>query len=189
MAFKDHGDLLQGSVSCPFADAVDGNLYLSCAVEHTFERVGCCHSQIVVAVSGDDGLVDVVDMLFEVFNLCAVLVWQAISGGVRDVDHSGTSLDDGLDHACEVLVVGASGILSVELYVVDILFGVSHCAHCALQDVFAVGIELIFDMRVTCADTRVDTFVLGIFQRLGSHVDVLFYGTCECADGRPCHRF
>ena len=99
-----------------------------------------------MAVGGDDRLVDVVDMLFEVLDLGTVFVGEAIAGGIRYVDHSGTGLDDGLYHTCEILVVGASGILSVELDVVNILLGVGHGAYSTLQDVFAVGIELILDM-------------------------------------------
>ena len=46
LQYAKHKRIHTGSL----ADAVDGYLHLSCSVEHTLERVGCCHAEVVVAV-------------------------------------------------------------------------------------------------------------------------------------------
>ena len=42
-------------------------------------------------------------------------------------------------------------------------------------------------MAVAGAYAGMDTFVLGILQRFGSHIDVFFHGAGQGANGGPCH--
>ena len=44
MTFQNHGDLLEGGVTSPFADTVDGHLHLSRTCQHTIQSVGCRHT-------------------------------------------------------------------------------------------------------------------------------------------------
>ena len=128
-------------------------------------------------------------MLFEVFDLRPILVGEAIACGVGNVDHSGSGLDDSFDDFSEVLIVGASGILSIELNVIDILLGISYGPYGTLEDLLTGGVELIFNMIVARADTRMDAFMFGILQSLSGAVNVFFHGACQCADSRPSHGF
>ncbi len=59
VAFQDHGNLFECGVARALPDTVDRHLHLSGPVQHAFQRVGCCHAQVVMTVGGDDSLVDV----------------------------------------------------------------------------------------------------------------------------------
>ena len=177
MASQDHRNLFQRGVTSALSDAVDGHFHLSGASHHAVEGVGRSHSEVVVAMSGDDGAVDVIYMLFQVFDFLEILLWQTVARGVRDVHHGGTGLDDGLHDTRQVLVVGASGVLAVEFHVIHIFLGIARGSHGALQDLLARRVELIEDVLIAGADARVDTFVLGILQSLKCHINVAFYGT------------
>ena len=50
---------------------------------------------------------------------------------------------------------------------------------------FARRVEFELDVLVTRADTRVNTLVLGILQRLNSHVDVVFYSSRQRTNRGP----
>ena len=142
-----------------------------------------------MAVGGDDGLVDTVDVLHKIADLGAVLLGQAVAGGVGDVHHGGTRFDDGLDDAGKVFVVGASGILGIELHVFHEFLRVFHSGYTTLDDFFAGGVELIFNMVVAGTDAGVDALVAGILEGFDGNIDVLLYGAGEGADGGPRHGF
>ena len=142
-----------------------------------------------MTVGGDDCLVDVVDMLFQIFDLCTIFVRQTVTCCIRDVDDRGTRFDDCLNDTRQILVVRASGILRVELDILNILLRVCHGTDGTLEDVLAVAVALVLYMIVARSQPRVDALVLGILQCLGRTVDILLHGTCQCADGRPCNRF
>ena len=185
MTFEDHGHLLEGCVARPLSDAVDGDLHLSGSIEYSAHGVGCGHTEVVMAVGGKDGVLNPIDMVAEVFDFLSVLRREAVSGCVGNVDHGGTRLDDRLHHSGEVFVVRSSGIFGIELHVVHKSACIFHCCHCPLDDFLAVGVELILDMRVRGADSGVDTFSLGEFERLYRHVDIFLHGSGECAYSWP----
>ena len=81
------------------------------------------------------------DILF-----CSVFLRQAVAGGVGYVHHSGTSLDDGFNHAGQILVVGTAGILAIELHVLHIFLGVFGGGNGAFQNLVFGGVEFIFDV-------------------------------------------
>ena len=188
VGFQNHRNFLEGCVSCPFADAVDCDLALPCTVHYAGHRVGRGHSQIIVAMSGDYGLVDVRDIVAEIFDLRTIFRRKAIPGGIRNVDNGGPGIDNGLDHSRKVFIVSPSGILSIELHVVRELSRVTHRLHGALEDFLAVGVELVADMGVGRAYAGMDTAVLGIFQCLGGDFNILLHRPCQGADGRPGDR-
>ena len=188
MGLQNHRNLLQGGVPRPFADAVDRDLALAGAVQQAGHRVGRRHPEVVVAVGGDDGLVDSVHVLHQVLDLGAELLRQAIARRVGDVHHSRARLDHRLHHAGEELVVGTAGVLRIEFNVLDVLLRVLDGADGPFQDLFPGGIELVADVRVGGADPGVDPAPLGVLQRLRGHVDVLFHGPRQRADRGPGHR-
>ena len=65
-------------------------------------------------------------MLYQIFNLGSILLGQTVARSVGNVDDGSASLDDSLNHTCQILVVGTSGILGIELYVLYISLGIGH---------------------------------------------------------------
>ena len=189
VAFANHGYLFERGVPGPFANTVDGYFGLTGAVLYTRHRVGRGHAQVVVAVGGDNHPVYSGHVLFEVANLAAELVGQAIAGGVGYVDNGSPGLDDGLDHAGQVFVVGAACIFGIELNVLDILFGIFDRGDSALDNLLAGGVELVFDVVVRSAYAGVYTFVPGILQGFGRYLYIVFDRSGKGTNGGPCHRF
>ena len=187
MTLEYHGYLFEGCVAGAFAYAVDGHLDLARAVLHTAQGVGCGHAQVVVAVCRDDGAVYVVHVLHEILDFAAVLFGQTVAGGIGDVYHRGSRLDDSLDHAGEILIVGAAGVFGVEFHILYIALGILHRRHSTLQYLFAVAVELVLDVLVAGAYTCVDALVAGVAEGVGCHVYVFLHGACQRTYRGPCH--
>ena len=187
MTLQDHRYLLQRGVACTLTDTVDGHLHLTGTSHHTVEGVGRRHAQVVVAMGGDDGTVNTVDMLLQILDLLEILLWQAVARGIRDIHHRGPSLDHGLHHLCQILIVRTACILAVELHIVNKALGILRSSHGPLENLLTGGVEFVLNVLVRGADTRVDTLVLGILQRIEGHVDIFLYGTCQRTDHGPCH--
>ena len=132
-------------------------------------------------------ILDAVNVIHQILDLGTIFIRQAIAGGVRNVNYGSTCLDDSLYHASQILIVGTTSVLSVELHILNILLGILDSSHGTLDDLLAVGIELIFDMAIAGTDTRMNSLMLSILQRLGSTVDILFHRTGQRTDGRPCY--
>ena len=126
-------------------------------------------------------------MLFQILDLLEIFLRQAIARSIGYIYHCGTSLDDSLHHLSQIFIVSTACILTIELHIVDIALGILRGSHCLFEDMLAVGVELIQDMLIAGADTRMDTLVLSILQGLESHIDVALYSTCQRTDNRPCH--
>ena len=189
MAFDNHGHLFKAGVSCPFADTVDGHFHLACTVEYALHGVGRGHTQVVVAMGGDDGLVDTIHMLHQVLYLRTVFVGQAVSRCVGDVHYRSTGFDDRFDDTCQIFVLRASRIFGIKLHILHVALGIFYCGYSPFDNLFAVGVELVLDVCIAGADTRMDSLVFGKLQRFGGHVDIALYGAGQGTDGGPCHRF
>ena len=138
-------------------------------------------------MSREAGFVYTVHMLHEILNLGTILIGQTIARGIRNIDHRGTSLDDSFHHTSQIFIIGAACILCVELYVLHILLGIFYSSHCTLNNFFAIGIKLIFDVAVTCTNTRMNTLMLRILQSLSCTVYIFLHCTCQSTNSRPCH--
>ena len=123
-------------------------------------------------------------MVDQVFDLRAVFVGQAVARGVGDVDNGRARIDDTLDDLDEEIVVGATGVLSVELHVVHILLGIAHAVLRALEALVLGDAQLIVQMARAHAETGVDARTLGILERLCCTVDVLLDSAREADDRR-----
>ena len=172
-AADSHHNLLERGVAGTLADTVDSNLYLTGAVHHTGQSIGGSHAEVVVAVGRNNSLVYVGHIVHQIGDLGAILCGKAVAGGVRDIDNGGSCGNYSLHDPGEIFILGAPGILGVELYVVDIFAGILHTCNSTLEDVLAVGVEFIFNMVVGSADAGVDALELGEVQSLGGSIDVL----------------
>ena len=180
-----HGNLFERCVSGTFTNTVHRHLHLTRTIEHTLEGVGRSHAQVVVAMGGDDGLVNAVNMVDKILDLCAILLRKTIARGVGDVDYRCASFDDSLYHTCQILVVGAAGVFSIEFHILYEPLGILHRLNGTLNDFLTIAIELVFDVQVASSNARVDALVLGILQRLNGNVDVFLDRPCECTNGWP----
>ena len=90
-----------------------------------------------MAMGRDDGLVNSVDMLHEILDFLIVLLRQTVACCVRNIDDGGSSLNNGLDNTCQILIVGTPGILTVELNVINKLAGIFRGGYSALNNLFA----------------------------------------------------
>ena len=92
---KRHDELFQRSVARPLADAVDGALDLAGAGPH--RRQGICHgqAQVVVAVDGNDHVIDTRHVLHQVVHNMRVFVGNRVAHRIRDVDGGRPRVDGG----------------------------------------------------------------------------------------------
>ena len=72
MALDNHGDFFESSISCTFANTVDGNFHLTRTVQDTGYRIGSSHTQVIVTVSRKYGIINAVYMVNQVFYLGAI---------------------------------------------------------------------------------------------------------------------
>ena len=98
---------------------------------------------------------------------------------VMGVDGDGDVLDD----AHEELLVGAAGVLRVELDIVHEAAGVLHRVHGALDGLVLGEAELVTQMAGGHAQTRMDARALRRAQGLGRNLDIAVDGAGEAADG------
>src|SRR5574344_2440422 len=164
MALEYHGNFLERSITGTFTDTVDGHLHLSGTVKYTLQRIGSSHAQVVMTVGRDTRLVYAVHVVHQILDLGTVFIRQTITSAIGDIHHCGTRLDDGVHHAGEIFIVCTSGILSIELHIFHVLFGILYGSHGTFNDFLTVGVEFILDMRVTCTDTCMYALMLGILQ-------------------------
>ena len=122
----DHDHFFEGGIAGAFAQAVDGAFDLAGAVADAGDGIGGSQTQVVMAMAGEDGLVDIGYVVDQVSDLFAVLIGEAIAGRIGDIDDSGAGGDHGFDHAGEVFVVGAAGVFGVEFDVADEVTGPFH---------------------------------------------------------------
>ena len=125
-------------------------------------------------------------MLLQILDLLKILLRQTVARRIGDIHHRSTSLDHGLHHLGEILIVGTSCVLTVELHVVHIALGILRGSHSPFEDFLTGGVEFVLDVLVAGADTRVDTLVLGILQRLEGYVDIPLHSTRQRTDDGPC---
>ena len=133
-----HNHLLQGGVPGPLADAVDAGLHLAGAGAHGGQAVGHRKPQVIVAVDGDHGLMDIGHVLLDATDELPELLRDGVAYGIGDVDRGGAGLDALGQHAEDVIGLGAGGVHRGELHIGAVLLGVRHLAAGHLQHLLPV---------------------------------------------------
>ena len=185
MALDDHSDFLQSRVAGTLAHAIDCHLALAGAGKKTGHGVGGGHTEVVVAMGRDDSLVNPVHIVNKVLDLGGVLGRETVACRVRNIHDRGPGLDGRLDHSGKVLIVRTPGVLSVEFHILDIFLGIFHCSDGPLKNLLPGGIELVLYVGVGSPDPCVYPLVLGVFESLRGHINVLLDRSCQSADRRP----
>ena len=127
-------------------------------------------------------------MLHQILDLRTIFRGETITRRIRDVDHGSASLDDRFNHTCQILILRATGILSIKLHVIDKLTGILHSGNRTLNNLLTRRIKLIADMRVRSTDTGMDTLMLGISQGIHCHINILLHRACQRTNRGPGHR-
>ena len=179
-----HDHFLHGRVARTLAQAVDGALDLGCAVFNARQRQGRGHAQVVVAMHRHGDVLDAANVLHEVPDATAELVGQAVTGGIGDVHDGCAGVDNGLDNLRQERIVGTTGVLGIELDVLDIAFRMLDGGHRTLDALVLGDAELVAQVARAHAEARVDAGALGVLERVGRRVDVLLHRAREAADDR-----
>ncbi len=177
-----HDDFFHGGIAGTLTQTVDGTLDLTSTIGDTGQGKRSSHAQVVVAMHGNGGLVDVLDVFHQELDATTELIGQRITGGVGNVHDGSASLDDGLNDLGQELVVRTTSIFAVKLHVVDVLLCILGSSDGALDDLLGRGAELVVDMAMGNADAGVDARALALCQGAGRGIDVLLYRTGKCAD-------
>ena len=136
MCLECHRYLLERCVSGTLSYSVYCHLDLSRSSEHSGHGIGGSHAEVIMAVGGEDGLAgrEGVDMLVEILYLLVILIGEPESCGVRNITYCRSGLCDGVYHTRQILIVCASGILGVELDILNVSLGMLHGSHGALDN-------------------------------------------------------
>jgi len=185
VTLQNHGNLFERSITCTLTDTIDGNLYLTCTIQNALQGIGSCHTEVVMTVGRKACLINAINMFHEILDFVTIFIRQTITCCIRNVHNSCTRLDNSLNDTSQILIIGTTCILSIELNVLNILFGIFDCSYSAFDDFLTGRIELILDMTIAGTDTGMDSLMLSILQSLSSTINILFYGTGKCTNSWP----
>ena len=170
----DHDHFFQRGIAGSFAESVDGTFNLAGSGNNAGDGIGCGQTQIIMTMAGNNGFVDIGDMVHEIGDFFAILMRQAIAGGIGNIDDCGAGFDNGFDHPGQVCIIGAAGVFGIKFHIVDKIFGPFNGLYCPFNDIFAIGIEFGFDMQIRSADSGMNSWVSCFFERLRRQLQYLF---------------
>ena len=135
-----------------------------------------------MSVDGKRHVLDALDTVGHGLDPRAVLLNQAVSRGVSNVDNGCAGIHDGLHHTNQEVDVSTPSILCVERDVIDERLCVRNAMGSALHALVLGDAQLVLHMDGRDAQTRHDTRTLGGHQRLGGAGDILVARTAEGCD-------
>ena len=100
-----HYDFFERRIARPLADTVDCAFYLPCACFNAGKGVCHCKPEIVVAMNGHDGFVDIADFLAEVGYQGAILGWKRVADRIGNIQRGGASFNCCLKYFAEEIEV------------------------------------------------------------------------------------
>ena len=189
MTLDNHRDFFESSISRTFADTIDCHLYLTCPIQNTRYCISCCHSQIVMTVGRNDCVIDAIYMVNQIFNLSTIFWRQTIACRIRYIHHRSSCFNNRFYHTCQIFIVRTPCILCIKLHIIHKTTCILHCCYRTFNNLFPIGIEFIFNMRIRSTDTCMDTFMLGKSQCIYCYIDILLNRTGQRTNSRPSHRF
>ena len=177
-----HDQLLQGGITGPLPNAVDGAFQLAGAGPHGRQEVGHHQTQIVVTMNGDHRLIHVGHMGVNARNQSGKLFRRGVPHGVGNVDGGGPCGNGGLDHLIEEFRITAGGVFAGEFNVVAERCSIGNHLRHDLQHLTAGFAQLVFEVNVAGGDEGVDALTGSRSNGSGTGFNVPFGGTGEPAD-------
>ena len=113
-----------------------------------------------MAVGGEYGLTvcQAIYMLHQVLYLGSELIGQTVACCIRYIYYGGACLYCGLGHACQVFIIGTSGILGVELHLTALGGCIFYGCHGSFQDLLTGAVEFVADVLVAGTYSGVNPF-------------------------------
>ena len=161
MAFDNHRHLFERSISGTFTDTIDCNFHLTGSIQHACHCVGGSHTQIIVAMGGNDSIMNTVHMFHQILYLRPILGRKAVPGGIGNINYRSARLDNSFHHTGQIFVIRTSGIFGIEFNILYITTGILYSCYRTLNNLLTIGVEFIFDMRIGSTDTRMNTLMFG----------------------------
>jgi hypothetical protein len=124
-----------------------------------------------MAMNTDDCLRDIVHLFEHAFDKRTEFCRHGITDGIRNIDRTGPSGDDGLQNLIDVFGVSAAGVHTGEFYIAAVLPGVRHRAAGHLEDFLATLFQLIKQVHIRRGEDDVNTRVSGVFDSLPAFID------------------
>src|SRR5580658_1615424 len=120
MLFDYHGYLFEGGIPCSFSKTIDRTLNLSGAVDDA--RYGICRgkAKIVVAMAGNDRLIDVWNMVYQKSDFFTILVRQAVSRRIRDINGGRSGSYYRFNYTRQKIIIGSAGIFGIKFNIISI---------------------------------------------------------------------
>lgn len=148
MLFQNHDNFFQSCISGSFSKPIDGTFYLPCSINHTWNWICSRESKVIVAVTWQHRFFNTFYIFFQVFYLFPIFFRKAISCCIRNVEDCSSCFNSFFTDSREVIIIGSSGIFGVKFYVFYKAFGIFYGLYCSFNNIFPVGIEFIFNMRI-----------------------------------------
>src|SRR5688500_9751487 len=178
----DHDHFFQRCIAGTFTQTVYSALNLAGAINYTRDRVGGSQSQVIMTMTGNNRFVDIGYIIYQVCDLFSVLMRQAITRSIGNIDCGGASPDHRFYYTRQEIVVGTAGVFCIKLHIVYKIPGPFYTLNSSFQNFFAGGLEFSFDMKIGCADAGMNTRAPGSFQCVGGHFYIFLHGAAQSAD-------
>jgi len=95
-----------------------------------------------MAMGGEDGPVDIRNVVNQVFDLPAILLWQGVTCCIGDVHYRGPGIDHRFDNPGQVFVIRPACILSIEFHIFNETLRIFHRLDRSFQDLFGITVQL-----------------------------------------------
>ena len=136
----------------------------------------------------DHRLIDIGHMLIDAFDQGTKFSGGGVAHRVGDVDRAGTRGDRRLNHRIEEFGIGAAGVLTGKLHVLDEGAGIGHHLAGNLQHLAAAFAQFVLEVDVAGGNEGVDAAPHGWRHGIGAGLDVALGGPGQAADHRAIGR-
>ena len=182
-----HHNFFQGCIPRPLSNSIDRALDLSRSRGHRRQRIGYGHSQIVVAVCGNDHVVNPLHPLPDGRDQLSELRRYGVANRVRNVQRGSSRFDDGIEHATQKIRVGTRSVFRRELYVIAKRLGEANRVPRLLHTLIARDPQLILQMNIRSRQKHMDPRTRRSLQCLPGALDVGTAGASQSRDNRTPH--
>ena len=187
VTLDDHRHFFQCCITRTFTDTIHRNFYLTGTIQYTGNGVGCSQSQVVMAMSGQNRLVDIIHMFHQILDFGTIFFRETITGSIWNIHHCSTGCNHRFYYTSQIFIVCTSRIFRIKFHIIGIATSITNSRDRTFDDFFTTGIELIANMSIRSSDTRMNTFTLSKAKCLSSHINVTLYSTSQSTDSRPCY--
>src|SRR5699024_7516889 len=145
---NSHDNLFEGCIARAFSNSVDRALNLLGTIADGHQRVSYCYAQIIMTMNAYCSLVNVGHVFTDIANQLPKFPGHGIADGIRNVNDTGSGIDDGLENFIQKFRITAGSVFSGKLYFVAELPGIFDGLYCRFQYLLATFLELVLHMDI-----------------------------------------